>query len=80
MKEDTIYCVVVEFDDGGQQMNSFLKKESALKESFMVVDDIINNDRKGIKVFLSELPYDKHNNLLLTNKLVNSESVLLLNN
>lgn len=80
MKVSTLYGVVIQFENGGQNMNSFLKEESAIEEVEKVIEAIGESGRKGLKVYLSELEYGKYNNRLLTNELINSESKLVFNN
>lgn len=76
--ETILYGIVIEFENGGQQMENFLKEESAVKEGERVVKAVIDSGRKGLKVYLTELPYDKYNNRLLTSDLVNEGSRLLI--
>lgn len=72
-----LYGVVLESQGGGQQMNSFLKKESALEEIEKLKEEIVKQKVAGVKVYLSELDYDKHNNRLLSSSLINKESKLM---
>lgn len=74
-----LYGVVVEFKDGGQNMNSFLKKESAISEADKLVKQAKSKDIKGLKIYFSELEYDEYRNKLISSKLVNNESELLFN-
>lgn len=80
MRIKTLYGIVVEKDNGGQTLDSFLKKESALQRSEEIINHIKKNDIKNIKVYLSELDYDLQRNLLLSNKLINRNSKLLFSN
>lgn len=80
MRIKTLYGIVVEKGNGGQTLDSFLKKESAIKRSEEIINHIKENDIKNIKVYLSELDYDPQRNLLLSNKLINSYSKLLFSN
>lgn len=75
-----LYGVVIKFSDGGERMNNFLKKDSAINNSKEVIDHIIKNNITGIKVYLSKLEYDSWKNRLLTSELINSESELLFQN
>lgn len=72
-----LYGVVVEFKDGGQRMNSFLKKESAISEANKVVKQAKEKSIKGLKVYFSELEYDEYRNKLISSNLVNNDSELL---
>ena len=80
MKESILYSIVVKFSDGGQVMDSFLKRDSAINRSKEIINHIQQAKRKGVNVYLSELRYDEYNNRLLTDKLINNESDLLFSN
>ena len=72
-----LYGVVVEFKDGGQNMNSFLKKESAVSEANKLVKQAKDKQIKGLKIYFSELEYDEYRNKLISSNLVNNDSELL---
>lgn len=76
----TLYGVVLKSKDGGVRMNSFLIKESALKEAEETIKAIKSSNKKGFKVYLSELEYDEYKNRILSNNLINDESELLFEN
>lgn len=73
----TLYGVVLKRKDGGVNMNSFLIKESALKEAEETIELIKSSNKKGFKVYLSELVYDEYKNKILSDNLINDESELL---
>lgn len=77
MSTTILYGVVIQYSDGGQQMNSFLKEGSALSKAEEVISIIKNSNKKGFKVYLSELEYDHYKNLILSESLVNEDSELL---
>ena len=58
----TLYGVVLKHSNGGVNMNSFLIKESALKEADKTIEAIKLSNKKGFKVYLSELEYDEYKN------------------
>lgn len=77
MSNHILYGIVVERQDGGQTMDSYVKKESALKRSGEIIKHIKDNKVKGMKVYLSELDYDKKENVITASSLVNEGSELL---
>ena len=77
MTKSYLHCVVVVFSDGGQNMNSFEKESSAIENSKEIIEHIKLKNLKGMKVYLSDLPYDYRKNLLLTSKLVDADSELV---
>ena len=80
MKIKTLYGVVIKFNNGGENMDSFLVKDSALDKAKEIINFIKLNNKKGIKVYLSELEYDEYNNRILSNSLISNQSELLFNN
>lgn len=77
MSSHILYGIVVERNDGGQTLDSYLKKESALKRSEEIIKHIKDNRVEGLKVYLSELDYDKKENVITASSLVNEGSELL---
>ncbi|WCS69851.1 hypothetical protein Goe25_02230 [Bacillus phage vB_BsuM-Goe25] len=77
MSTTILYGVVIQYSDGGRQMSSFLKEDSALSKAEEVINIIKNSSKKGFKVYLSELEYDNYKNLILSESLVNDDSELL---
>ncbi|WYD68277.1 hypothetical protein [Bacillus phage PK1] len=77
MSTTILYGVVIQHSNGGQKMRSFLKEGSALSEAEEVISIIKNSNKKGFKVYLSELEYDSYKNLILSESLVNEDSELL---
>ncbi|UJJ74776.1 hypothetical protein [Bacillus phage BM-P1] len=77
MSTTILYGVVIQYSDGGRQMSSFLKEDSALSKAEEVINIIKNSNKKGFKVYLSELEYDSYKNLILSESLVNDDSELL---
>ncbi|AYJ76410.1 hypothetical protein BSP12_224 [Bacillus phage BSP12] len=77
MSTTILYSVVIQYSDGGRQMSSFLKEDSALSKAEEVINIIKNSNKKGFKVYLSELEYDSYKNLILSESLVNDDSELL---
>ncbi|MOA35746.1 hypothetical protein D3C78_1572210 [compost metagenome] len=57
-------------------MKSFLKEDEAISEANKVLDILKGSGRK-IKVYFSELEYNKDNDRLVENKLINEDSELL---
>lgn len=80
MKIDTLYGVVLRFPDGGVNMNSFMNKNSALAEASKLINQINISNKKGLRVFLSELEYDEYRNKILSDSLINDDSQLLFEN
>lgn len=80
MRVSTLYGVVVQFENGGQNMNSFMKEESAKNNIKEVIDHINKSKLKGMKVYLSELEYDEYKNSLLSSSLINEYSELHFQN
>lgn len=76
MNADVLYCVVVR-RNGGDQMKSFTKEETAVKESDKLVKLATENNLKNIEIYYSELWYDRHKNKILSDKLVDEDSELL---
>ncbi|MBP3047286.1 hypothetical protein J9345_11470 [Bacillus subtilis subsp. subtilis] len=72
----TLYGVVLKHS-GGVNMNSFLIKESALKEADKTIEAIKLSNKKGFEVYLSELEYDEYKNRILSENLINDDSELL---
>lgn len=72
-----IYAIVSVAGNGGQTMDSYLKEESAINRSKEIIEHIKNNKREGYKVYLSELEYDSYNNRILSDSLIDDESILL---
>ncbi|AGK86903.1 hypothetical protein FDJ58_gp095 [Bacillus phage SIOphi] len=77
MSTTILYGVVIQYSNGGQQMSSFLKEDSALSKAEEVISIVKNSNKKGFKVYLSELEYDNNKNLILSESLVNEDSELL---
>lgn len=77
MSTTILYGVVIQYSNGGQQMSSFLKEGSALSKAEEVISIVKNSNKKGFKVYLSELEYDSYKNLILSESLVNEDSELL---
>ena len=80
MRMSTLYSVVLKFSDGGENMNSFLIKDSAIEEANNTIELIKKSGKKGMKLYFSELKYDRYNNRLLSSNLINDESELLFEN
>ncbi|WHF25332.1 hypothetical protein QJS65_10770 [Bacillus altitudinis] len=79
-KISTLYSVVVQNSNGGQNMDSYLIEKSAVDRGKEIVDAIKASDRKGFKVYMSELDYDLSRNKILTDSLIYSDSELLFEN
>ncbi|XAG95964.1 hypothetical protein U7128_000028 [Bacillus phage KKP_4050] len=77
MSTTILYGVVIQYSNGGQRMSSFLKEDSALSKAEEVISIVKNSNKKGFKVYLSELEYDNNKNLILSESLVNEDSELL---
>ncbi|MDP9675208.1 hypothetical protein J2W97_001191 [Paenibacillus jamilae] len=78
MRIGILYAIVLVFENGGQNMKSFEDEESAVSESNVLIDAIKKSKRKGLKVYLSELEYDKDkNDCLVESKLIDEYSELL---
>lgn len=80
MKISILYGVVVKSNNGGENMDSFLIEKSALNRANEIIDAISSSNRKGFKVYLSELEYDEYKNRLLSSSLINDDSELLFEN
>lgn len=76
----TLYSVVVQDSDGGQNMDSYSTEKSAVDRGKEIVDAIKTSGRKGFKVYLSELDYDLSRNIILSESLINGDSELLFEN
>ncbi|MGE6627809.1 hypothetical protein [Bacillus pumilus] len=79
-KISTLYSVVVQSSNGGQNMDSYLIEKSAVDRGKEIVDAIKTSGRKGFKVYFSELDYDLSRNKILTDSLINNDSELLFEN
>lgn len=77
MRTDILYGVVVVSENGGQNMNSFLKEESATSNANEIIEAIKKVKKKNMKVYMSQLEYDSYNNRLLTTCLIDEYSELL---
>ncbi|WP_311078248.1 hypothetical protein [Paenibacillus polymyxa] len=78
MRIGVLYAVVLVLDNGGQNMKSFEDEESAVSESNDLINAIKKSKRKGLKVYLSELEYDKDkNDRLVGSKFIDEYSELL---
>lgn len=75
-----LYGVVVEYGTGGHTLDTYLNEDSAANRSKEIIDHIKTIGKESVKVYLSELEYDKHNNRILSDSLINSESELLFSN
>lgn len=80
MRTDIIYSIVVKSSDGGMNMDSFLKRDSAINRSKEIINHISKSSKKGIQVYLSELKYDYSKNRILSESLINNDSELLFEN
>ncbi|WP_405169333.1 hypothetical protein [Paenibacillus sp. FSL H3-0286] len=78
MRIGILYALVLVFEDGGQNMRRFADEESAVSESNDLISAIKKSKRKGLKVYLSELEYDKDkNDRLVEANLIDEYSELL---
>lgn len=81
MRIGVLYALVLVNEKGGQNMKRFEDEKSAVSESEDLINAIKKSKRKGLKVYLSELEYDKDkNDLLVGSKLVDEYSELLFQN
>lgn len=76
----TLYTIITEDKSGGQSIDSYLKEDSALKKADEIIEHIKKSNRKGFKVYLSELDYDSRKNRILSDEIINNESELLFRN
>lgn len=76
-KTTIVYGVVIEFDDLGQQINTFINYDEAIEASNNLINQIKSNNLKNINVYFSELEYDIYNNIILDENLINKYSKLL---
>ncbi|MNH75581.1 hypothetical protein D3C73_278250 [compost metagenome] len=78
MRIGVLYAIVLVDEDGGQSMKSFEDEESAVSGSNVLINAIKKSKRKDLKVYLSELEYDKDkNDRLIGSKLIDEYSELL---
>ena len=80
MKTKTLYGVIIKFSNGGENMESFLIKDSAVKKANEIINLIRSSNKKGFKIYLSELEYNEYKNRILSEHLINDESELLFQN
>lgn len=76
-KEKNLYGVVTQFNDGSETLDSYLTKDSALNRAKEIIEHINKNNRVGFKVYLSELLYDYRKNVILSDTLIDDDSILL---
>lgn len=72
--KNVIHAVIIEWPDGGQQLNCFIKKESAVNE-IAYIKNILKINPNNLKLYLSCLNYDYRKNLIIDTELINNRSV-----
>jgi len=77
MGKDILYGIVVENSGGGQTLDTYVKRESALDRAEEIIRHIKSNNIEGRRVYLSELEYDRARNVLTESSLIKKDSKLL---
>ncbi|OEK58922.1 hypothetical protein [Staphylococcus equorum] len=73
---NTVYSIVTINENGGEMVESFSNKETALIEVNKMKRHFRLLNIQNVKVYLSELNYDSKQNRILDDKLVNPQSTL----
>ncbi|WP_206459402.1 hypothetical protein [Anaerovorax sp. IOR16] len=76
---DVLYGIVTKNSRGGMTADTYVKKDSAIKRSQEIIKHITENHIENMKVYLSRIGYDNHNNVMSGN-LINDKSELLFIN
>lgn len=74
---DVIYGVILRGSDGGETWNNFNSEEDARIEANRLKSIAKENNVKGTEIYLSRLEYNKRENRLKDNRLVNEDSELI---
>ncbi|MGP5096187.1 hypothetical protein [Staphylococcus equorum] len=74
--EKTVYGIVIINECGGETIESFSNKETALIEVNKMKRHFKLLNIQNVKVYLSELNYDNQKNCIVDDKLINAQSTL----
>lgn len=72
--KNVIHAVIMEWPDGGQQLNCFIKKESAIEE-ITKLKNVISTNPNNLKIYLTCLNYDFRKNLIVGSKWINEGTI-----